>query len=1038
MDEKYFAQKIERKWQKRWADNKTFETDADETKKKFYALEMLPYPSGRLHMGHVRNYSIGDALAWYKRLQGFNVLHPIGWDSFGQPAEQAAIKKGVNPRDWTEDNIRQMRDQLKKLGFSYDWRREIAAHRPEYYKFDQWFFLKMLELGLAYKKMTQVNWCPKDLTTLSNEQASGGVCWRCGTAVEKKDLAQWFLRITKYAEELLSAMSEIESGWAERVLTMQKHWIGKSEGAFVEFQMANSKFQTANSQSEDEQQTNLESKIWNLESIRVFTTRIDTIYGANAIVVAAEHPILEAYKDDLSASVLNKIEEIKTEKAKPTEYGVEVEKDGVDTGLQAVNPFSGETLPVWVGNYVMMEYGTGAVMSVPAHDERDFEFAKRFNLPIHAVVTDMDALSISGEAFTQTQDDTSVTKYKTYLDRYKIYLNAHKTSHDLNSLSANLHKTSQSVDKTLQDVNKTSQGMNKTLQSVDKTLQDADKTLQGLNKTSQGINRTSQGKYKTYLELYERYSNAHKSHLDADDIVLMREMTTTVEDAASEVSEAFTEHGLIVNSGKWSNKTSTEAKREMTKYAEKHSFGEAATTYRLRDWGISRQRFWGAPIPIVYCDKCGAVPEKYENLPIELPDTAPFTGVGESPLAKVPSFVNTKCPNCGGDAKRETDTMDTFVDSSWYYFRYTDPHNADEPFASKIANYWLPVDQYIGGVDHAVMHLLYTRFWTKVMRDLNLVSFDEPVNNLLTQGMVVGESFYSESKASYVAPDEVLIKRDDKGKVSQAVSKTDDSPIKVAVEKMSKSKYNGVDPDDMIAIYGADAVRVFSLFAAPAENELVWQETGIEGAVRFLQRVYRFVYKWKQGSGFEIQSSGFTDDGSMLEFGDEARNLRRKTHQTIKRITENFESFQFNTPVAALMELSNALGDFKVEPEAATDAEKFVVREALESLTLMLAPYAPHFAEEMWEVLTGEGNGILQSGALFPIADENLAKASEIEIPVQINGKLRAKLIASPETSKEELEQMALSDAKVKELTDGKEIIKVIVVPNRLVNIVVK
>ncbi|MDQ2747087.1 MAG: leucine--tRNA ligase [Acidobacteriota bacterium] len=914
MDEKYFAQKIERKWQRHWAENKTFETDADETRKKYYALEMLPYPSGRLHMGHVRNYSIGDALAWYKRLQGFNVLHPIGWDSFGQPAEQAAIKKGVNPREWTEDNINQMRAQLQKLGFSYDWRREIAAHRPEYYKFDQWFFLKMLELGLAYKKMTQVNWCPKDLTTLSNEQASGGVCWRCGTAVEKKDLAQWFFRITKYAEELLKDMSEIESGWAERVLTMQKHWIGKSEGAFVEFQIADSKFQieenAANSDLAAQSKSNLESGIRNLESIRVFTTRIDTIYGVNALVVAAEHPIIEAHKSELSADVLEKIEQIKIEKAKPTEYGEEVEKDGVDTGLKAVNPFSGETLPVWVGNYVMMEYGTGAVMSVPAHDERDFEFANKFGLPIVEAVE---------------SEESKIQNLK------------------------------------------------------------------------------------------------------------------------SKIEQAFTDYGVLINSGNWSGKSSAEAKKEMTEYSATHNFGEAATTYRLRDWGISRQRFWGAPIPIVYCESCGAVPEKYENLPIELPETAPFTGVGESPLAKVPEFVNTKCPNCGEDAKRETDTMDTFVDSSWYYFRYTDPHNTDAPFESKIANYWLPVDQYIGGVDHAVMHLLYTRFWTKVMRDIGLVNFDEPVKSLLTQGMVVGESFYSESKASYIAPDEVEIKRDDKGKALQAVLIEDDSPIKVAVEKMSKSKYNGVDPDDMIAIYGADAVRIFALFAAPAENELVWQETGIEGAVRFLQRVYRFVYKWKEAlpepsalaDGLDATKNPSADAGGS-DNATEAKNLRRKTHQTIKRITENFESHQFNTPVAALMELSNALGDFKIEPNAASDAEKFAVREALESLMLMLAPYAPHFAEEIWEVLTNDEKGILSSGAMFPIADESLAKASEIEIPVQVNGKLRGRLTVAPETSKEDLEQSALTDAKVREYIDGKQIVKVIVVAGRLVNIVVK
>ncbi|HSK71881.1 MAG TPA: leucine--tRNA ligase, partial [Pyrinomonadaceae bacterium] len=813
MDEKYFAQKIEQKWQRRWAENRTFEAEIDQSKEKFYCLEMLPYPSGRLHMGHVRNYSIGDAMAWYKRLQGYNVLHPIGWDSFGQPAEQAAIKKGVNPREWTEDNIDQMREQLQRLGIGYDWSREIAAHRPDYYKFDQWFFLKMLERGLAYRKDSQVNWCPRCETTLSNEQASGGQCWRCGTQVEKQTRQQWFLKITAYAQELLDGMSQIEDGWAERVLTMQKNWIGRSEGAFVEFQISNSKFQIPSSDS----RKNPESGIWNLEPVRVFTTRIDTIYGANAIVLATEHPIVEENFDNFSEEVRAGIEQIRADKAKPTDYGEEVEKEGIDTGLKAINPFNQEELPVWVGNYVMMEYGTGAVMSVPAHDERDYEFAKKYDLPIRQVISEPHLV------------------------------------HEHNQMQA------------------------------------------------------------------------------------------------MALEQAFSEYGVLVHSDFWNGKTSEQAKREMTQYAEKHGFGEGAVTYRLRDWGISRQRFWGAPIPIVYCKTCGVVPEKYENLPVELPETAPFTGVGESPLARVPEFVNTTCPNCDEPAQRETDTMDTFVDSTWYYFRYIDPRNESLPFEPEIAAYWMPVDQYIGGVDHAVMHLLYTRFWTKVMRDLGLVSFDEPVKRLLTQGMVVAESYYSEEKASYIPPDEVNIERDERGKILSANLKSDDSPVKVAVEKMSKSKYNGVDPDDMVLIYGADAVRVFTLFAAPIENELVWQEAGIDGAVRFLQRVYRFVYRWHEALRNVSEPSASADGSSVGENpladvggNDRARKLRQKTHQTIKRITDNFESGQFNTPVAALMELSNALGDFKVEPEDASDADLFAINEAVKNLILMLASYAPH------------------------------------------------------------------------------------------------
>jgi leucyl-tRNA synthetase len=895
MDEKYFAQKIESKWQRRWMENRTFEAKADAAREKFYCLEMLPYPSGRLHMGHVRNYSIGDALAWYKRLQGYNVLHPIGWDSFGQPAEQAAIKQGVNPREWTEDNIDQMREQLQMLGIGYDWSREIAAHRPEFYKFDQWFFLKMLERGLAYRKDSMVNWCPRCETTLSNEQASGGICWRCGTQVEKQSRKQWFLKITAYAEQLLNDMSQIEDGWAERVLTMQRNWIGRSEGAYVEFKVQSSKFKVEEGKPETPQ------------SIRVFTTRIDTIYGANAVVVAAEHPVIEENFDDFSDEVKRKIEEIVVEKAKPTDYGEEVEKDGVDTNLKAVNPFSGEELPVWVGNYVMMEYGTGAVMSVPAHDERDFEFAKKFGLPIRQVIVQSPKSKVQSQEQTEGQ---------------------------------------------------------------------------------------------------------------------------TTEDE-EQITEAMTEYGTLVNSGVWSGKTSRDAVKEMAKFAEEHGFGESAVTYRLRDWGISRQRFWGAPIPVVYCEKCGVVAVAYKSLPVELPESAPFTGVGESPLAKVPEFVNTNCPKCDEPAQRETDTMDTFVDSTWYYFRYLDPHNSELPFEPEIAAYWTPVDQYIGGVDHAVMHLLYTRFWTKVMRDIGLVNFDEPVKRLLTQGMVVGESYYSEEKASYFPPDQVAIERDERGKIVSAKLKSDDSPVRVAVEKMSKSKYNGVDPDDMVLIYGADAVRIFALFAAPAENELVWQETGIDGAVRFLQRVYRFVYRWRGA----LRNAS---PDEPREFSPDAKKLRRKTHQTIKRVTDNFESGQFNTPVAALMELSNALGDFKVEPENAAADESFAVGEAVKSLILMLTPYAPHVAEELWEAVTGNSEGMMASGARFPVSDENLAKADEIEIPIQVNGKLRSRIIVSPDATKEQMEAAALENEKAKEYTEGKQIVKVIVVAGRLVNIVVK
>ena len=907
MDEKYFAKKVEQKWQRIWSESGAFHAEIDETRPKFYALEMLPYPSGNLHMGHVRNYSAGDALAWYKRLRGFNVLHPIGWDSFGQPAEDAAVKRGVNPRDWTEQNIIAMRGQLERLGLSYDWRRQMYAHRPEYYKFDQWFFLKMYEMDLAYKRTTQVNWCSHDQATLSNEQASGGLCWRCGNPVTKKDMEQWFLKTTAYTDQLLDGLAGIEAGWPASVVKRQSDWMGRSEGAYVEFEVRASGDSLFYCPIVDGL-TSLSGH--GKGRIRVFTTRIDTIYGANAIVLAAEHPVIQANIDHFSEEVASKIAFIRTENAKPTDHETEVEKDGIDTGLKAINPFSGEELPVWVGNYVMMEYGTGAVMSVPAHDERDFEFAKKFGLHIRQVISEPHLV--------------------------------------------------------------------------------------------------------------------HEHH--------------TMQAMALE--RAMSDYGVLVHSDDWNGKTSDDAKKEMTAYAIKHGFGEGATTYRLRDWGISRQRFWGSPIPIIYCDDCGVVPEKFENLPVELPETAPFTGTGESPLAKVPEFYETTCPKCDGPAKRETDTMDTFVDSSWYYFRYTDAGNEILPFDPETAAYWTPVDQYIGGDDHAVMHLIYARFWTKVMRDMELVKFDEPFKRLLTQGMVVGETFFDidGGKRVYYQPADVKVTRDAKGKITGAVS-NDGKSLKYAIERMSKSKGNGVDPDEMVEIYGADAARLFVMFAAPIENELVWNEAGIEGGVRFLQRVWRLVLKWNAVlSEPPAVAGGLTEasDQPPAIAGGSDRKLRQKTHQTIKRVGDSFDTLQFNTPVAALMELSNAIGDIGIEPGDATEADIFAVREALTALVLMLTPFSPHTSEELFSVLIGNENGMLANGARFPEYNAELARADEIEIPVQVNGKLRSRVMASPDTPNDELERMAFADEKVREFTDGKEIVKVVVVPKRLVNIVIK
>jgi leucyl-tRNA synthetase len=846
MDEKYFPEKIEEKWQKRWADDGAFTAHDDDPRPKFYTLEMLPYPSGFLHMGHVRNYAIGDALAWYKRLRGYNVLHPIGWDSFGQPAEQAAIKRGIQPREWTEKNITLMRGQFQRLGISYDWSREIAAHRPDYYKWDQWFFLKMLERGLAYKRRSAVNWCPKEETVLSNEQSSGGICWRCGTAVTKKEIEQWFLRTTKYAEALVADIKEIEDGWPEKVLKRQRDWVGRSEGAYVDFTVKGYD-----------------------ERIRIFTTRIDTIFGATAIVLAAEHPLLPKLLEgsSLKDDVMQFAEKVKSARAIKTEDADEEEKLGMNTGLLAVNPFNGELLPIWVANYVLMDYGSGGVMSVPAHDERDFEFAKKYTLPVRQVIAPI----------------------------------------------------------------------------------------------------------------------VHGQQGESADV-------TPGSDQSMDMKHAFTEYGVLVSSGEWSGLLSPAAMREMAEYAATRKFGGGAVTYRIRDWGISRQRFWGAPIPVVYCESCGMVPVPEKDLPVMLPDQAEFTGTGESPLKSVPEFVNTACPKCLGPATRETDTMDTFVDSSWYFFRYTDPRNESAPFDPEIAAKWTPVDQYIGGDSHAVMHLIYTRFWNKVMRDLGLVKFNEPVKRLLTQGMVTNRvEGTNEWKA------------------------------------MSKSLGNGVDPDEMIEAFGADATRLFVLFAAPVENELRWSETGIEGAVRFLRRVWTMVYRWRD----HLQEASAASD-----FTDAARALRRKTHQTIARVTDDFDKLDLNTNVAALMELLNAVSEFNAEPGKASAAEVFAVREAMEALVVMLAPFSPHVAEEMWAGLGHEG-GLLKD-VVWPVADPELARKEELEIPVQVNGKLRSRVVVAPDISEADLRALALADAKVQSFIDGHEVVKVIVVPQRLVNVVVK
>jgi len=840
MKSNYDYSEIEKKWQKVWIEQKIFEVNEENSKPKFYCLEMFPYPSGKIHMGHVRNYAIGDVIARYKKMKGFQVLHPMGWDAFGLPAENAAIKHGVHPAKWTYENINYMKKQLIRLGLSYDWRREVTTCAPEYYRWNQWIFLKLYEKGLAYRKSSFVNWCPSCATVLANEQVIDGACWRCESQVEQKELEQWFLKITAYAEELLQDCDKL-TGWPEKVLTMQRNWIGKSEGVEVDFPIEGMK-----------------------ESLRIFTTRPDTIFGVTFMCISPEHPLAEKLCDDKSA--LKKIRLLQREP--------EV-KEGVFTGKYAINPLNGEKVPIWIANFVLMEYGTGAIMSVPAHDQRDFEFAVRYGIPIKVVI-----------------------------------------------------------------------------KPENEKLPDP-------------------------------------------------------------LKEAYENEGVMVNSGNFSGMSSKEGKKAVADYIEEKGLGKKTVNYRLRDWGISRQRYWGTPIPIIYCDQCGIVPVPEEDLPVILPENVSLTGKGESPLKYVQEFYKTKCPSCGGDARRETDTMDTFVDSSWYFIRYCSLHDESAFHKDKI-KYWMPVDQYIGGIEHAVLHLLYARFFTKVLRDLWIVPFDEPFQRLLTQGMVCMES-YRCPKHDWLFPKEI--------KDGKCIHCGKDVQIG-RVEKMSKSKKNIVDPDEMIETYGADTVRVFSLFAAPPEKDLEWSSQGVEGAHRFLKRVYSLIYKhhsWLKETGGELSHP----EPSSL-------SILSLIHRTIKRVTFDIEKeYQFNTAIARLMEFVNEVYHF--EPK--TEEERKVFKFALKNFLILLSPFAPHIAEELWHEI-GEKGFILNEP--WPEYDEELAREQMIELVVQINGKVRSKIMIPQGLSDEEITKIALNNEKVKQWIDEKEILKVIPVKGKLVNIVVK
>jgi leucyl-tRNA synthetase len=837
MDPNYDPQKIEAKWQARWAELSLFEVEANPARKKYYVLEMLPYPSGDIHMGHVRNYSIGDALARYMWMKGYKVLHPIGWDAFGLPAENAAIKSRRHPAEFTFAHIDRMRSQLKRLGFSYDWRREVATCVPEYYRWNQWFFLKMHERNLAYRKHSRVNWCPLCCTVLANEQVVDGCCWRHeDTPVVQRELEQWFLKITAYAERLLEDTKELMR-WPERVLAMQENWIGKSRGTEVDFAVPELR-----------------------EPVRVFTTRVDTIFGCSAVFLAPEHPLVEKLiaRSPDPEKLRAEAERIKASAVR-ARVEVNLEKQGADTGFTALNPYSGERVPIWLANFVLMEYGTGAVMAVPAHDQRDFEFCSSYRLPIRTVI-----VPEGGEG-----------------------------------------------------------------------------------------------------------------------------------PRTGELKEAFVEYGKLVNSGPYTGLSSRQAIERMTEDAEAKGLGKGTVQYRIKDWGVSRQRYWGTPIPIVYCNACGIVPVPEKDLPVLLPAQVQLTGEGESPLASVPEFVNTTCPNCGGPARRETDTMDTFVDSSWYFYRYTDNQIATAPINRDKVKYWFPVDQYIGGIEHAILHLIYMRFFTKVMQEVGLVDFSEPVARLFTQGMVIKEGV-----------------------------------------KMSKSRGNVVDPTEMCAKYGADTVRVYMLFAAPPEKDLDWSDAGIDGASRFLNRVYRLVARYAdQVTGIEAARPGSQPEWAPANLNTEERRLIRKAHQTLRHVTEDMEErWHFNTDIAMIMELANEFADLQgavdrgqVRPE--------VLKSCLEHLIIVLSLFAPHAADELWEA-TGHSQPLLRFP--WPAYDPELAAEDELEIPVQVNGRLRGRIRVAVGVSDDEIRRRALVEASVAQHLNGRHVARIIVVPQKLVNIVVK
>ena len=936
MQEHYQPAAIEPAAQKKWDDARIFNVSEDASKPKYYCLSMFPYPSGKLHMGHVRNYTIGDVLSRFKRLNGFNVMQPMGWDAFGMPAENAAMKNNVAPAAWTYDNIEYMKTQLKSLGFAIDWEREVATCKPEYYRWEQWLFTKLFEKGIVYRKNGTVNWDPVDQTVLANEQVIDGRGWRSGALIEKREIPMYYFKITDYAEELLNDLDKLEH-WPEQVKTMQRNWIGKSRGMTVRFAVS------------DDSKQGLEGDY--AKFLQVYTTRPDTLMGATYVAVAAEHPLATAAaadKPELQAFIA----ECKAGSVAEADMAT-MEKKGVPTGRYVVNPLNGDKLEVWIANYVLWGYGDGAVMAVPAHDERDFEFACKYGLPIKWVVSN----KVIDGAVARLQKIAAKNNLPFDIEYIFDY-------------------------------------------SKNPTQRFADRVLEQVNKAG------------------------------LDDEPYLSEIFGALETIRLNWNMQFqnNEDNFLVNSNEFNGMDFQTAFDKIGEKLQATDSGEPKTQYRLRDWGISRQRYWGCPIPIVHCEKCGDVPVPADQLPVVLPENVVPDGMG-SPLAKMPEFYETTCPCCGGAAKRETDTMDTFMESSWYFFRYMSPKFAEGMVSAEAAKYWGAVDQYIGGIEHAILHLLYARFFTKLMRDEGLVNVDEPFERLLTQGMVVCETYYRENDKGgkdWINPADVELTFDDKGRPVSAVLKADGLPVVISgTEKMSKSKNNGVDPQELINAYGADTARLFMMFAAPPEQSLEWSDSGVEGAHRFLRRLWRTVYEYlKQGGA--VKAFAGNQDGLSKELKD----LRHKLHATTAKVSDDYgRRQQFNTAIAAVMELLNQYD----KTDTGGEQGRAVAQEVLETAVRLLWPIVPHICETLWSEL----NGAKLWEAGWPTVDEAALVKSEIEVMVQVNGKLRGKITVAADASKADLEAAALATEGAVKFMEGKPAKKIIVVPGRLVNIVV-